>query len=267
MVRRAALLAMTIAVLAACARGPGTSPATDLTVFAAASLRSALDDVAVAYEAELPGVTLTISTDSSAALATQIEQGAPADVFLSADTTNPQRLVDGGLATSDVVMYAGNVLAVIVPADNPAGIESPADLARAGVKVIAAGERVPISVYASQLVENLAAEPGYPPDFVDAYAANVVSREDNVAGVVAKIELGEGDAAIVYATDARGWSDLVTIDVPAAANVTATYGGVVVGGSEHEDAATAFLDWLTRPDGQAILADFGFQPLALMVDR
>ena len=113
-----------------------------------------------------PGLTLTISTDSSSALETQIEQGAPADVFLSADTTNPQKLVDAGLADGAAVTFAGNKLTVIVPADNPAGIASPADLAKPGIKVIAAGDEVPITKYATQLVANLAKEPGYPADFV-----------------------------------------------------------------------------------------------------
>ena len=118
--------------------------------------------VKTAYEAANPGTTLTISTDSSRALETQIEQGAPADVFLSADTTNPQKLVDKGLAAGAVVKFAGNLLTVIVPTANPAGIATPADLAKAGVKVIAAGDTVPITKYATQLVANLAKQPGYP---------------------------------------------------------------------------------------------------------
>ena len=92
-----------------------------------------------AYEAANPGTTLTVSTDSSAALETKIEQGAPADVFLSADTTNPQKLVDGGFASGDVTPFAGNALTIIVPGDNPAGIRTPADLAKPGVKIVAAG--------------------------------------------------------------------------------------------------------------------------------
>jgi molybdate transport system substrate-binding protein len=216
--------------------------------------------VAAAYEAAVPGATLTISTDSSAALEAKIEQGAPADVFLSADTANPQKLVEAGLAAGDPVPFAGNELAVVVPADNPAGIRSPADLARPGVRVIAAGDEVPVTTYATQLVENLAGEPGYPAGFGTAYAANIVSREDNARGVVAKIELGEGDAAIAYATDAAAFTGVATIDVPASANVPATYAGVVVQESGNAAAAGAFLAWLAGPDGQAILGGFGFLP-------
>lgn len=234
------------------------APPAALTVYAAASLETALARVAEAYEAANPGTTVTVSADSSSALETKIEQGAPADVFLSADTSNPQKLVDKGLASGPVVTFADNLLAIIVPASNPAGIRTPADLARSGVKVIGAGDAVPITKYASQLVANLAREPGYPADFATAYAANVVSKEDNVAAVVAKVELDEGDAGIVYVTDARSATRVVTINVPTDANVPATYGGAVVNASPNQAAATRFLAWLAGPDGQAILASLGF---------
>ncbi|MBA2372969.1 MAG: molybdate ABC transporter substrate-binding protein, partial [Chloroflexi bacterium] len=174
--------------------------------------------------------------------------------------TNPQKLVDVGLAGGPPVTFGGNRLAVIVPVDNPAGIRSPADLARSGVKVIAAGTEVPITRYASQVVDNLAHEAGYSVGFAAAYAANVASREDNVKAVVAKIELGEGDAAIVYATDAEASAKVMAIEVPEAANVPARYDGVVVKSAEDPSAATAFLDWLAGPDGQAILTRAGFLP-------
>ena len=137
---------------------------------------------------------------------------------------------------------------------------TPADLARSGLKVIAAGDGVPITTYATQLVDNLAKEPGYPAGFVAAYAANIVSKEDNVKAVVAKIELGEGDAGIVYVTDAAASTGIKSIDVPDAANVRAIYAGVVVKASPHRDAAKAFLDWLAGPDGRRILSSFGFLP-------
>ena len=237
----------------------GSAPAS-LTVYGAASLKGALDKVKTAYEAANPGTTLTIATDSSAALETQIEQGAPADVFLSADTTNPKKLVDKGLAAGAAVTFAGNRLTVIVPTANPAGIRSAADLARTGIKVIAAGDAVPITKYANQLVANLAQEPGYPTDFVTAVTANIASKEDNVKAIVAKIELGEGDAGIVYVTDAKASTKVTTVDVPPSANVPATYAGVVVKASKNVGAAQAFLAWLGGPDGQAILAGFGFLP-------
>ena len=237
-----------------------TAEPANLTIYGASSLKSALARMKTAYEAANPGTTLTISTDSSTALETKIEQGAPVDVFLSADTANPQKLVDKGLAEGSLVKFAGNLLTVIVPAANPAGIQTPADLAKTGVKVIAAGDAVPITKYAIQLVATLAKQPGYPADFAAKYTANIVSKQDSVAAVVAQIELGEGDAAIVYVTDAKTSRKVAAIAVPAAANVPATYSGVVVKGSANTSAAGAFMTWLAGPNGQSILASFGFLP-------
>ena len=253
------------------APGAGSSPLTtagsagpsatsvELTVDAAASLKDAMAAIATAYATAAPGTTLTVSTDSSATLRTQIEQGSPADVFLSADAKNPQVLVDAGLTAGGVTPFASNRLTIVVPLDNPVGISTPADLARPGVKIVAAGYEVPITKYATQAVKSLAGLPGYPLDYAAAYAANVVSREDNVRSVVAKIELGEGDAGIVYVTDAAASKVIKTIDLPPAANVVAMYAGVVVGSSAHPREAKAFLDWLVGSGGQAILASFGFR--------
>ena len=235
-------------------------PIVNLTVFAASSLKGAVEAAASAYEAYLPEVAITISTDASSALATQIELGAPADVFLSADTANPARLVIGGLTYGESMPFAGNSLVIVLAPGNPGAVASPFDLAKPGLKIIAAGADVPISKYASKLVENLAALPGAPPGFETAYLANVVSREDNVKAVVAKVELGEGDAAIVYATDARTSRDTATVEVPAAANVHATYAGVVVEASHNQGYALDFLAWLANGDGQAVLERFGFLP-------
>ena len=245
--------------------GPSTgasAEAVDLTIFAAASLSGALAKAKEAYEAAHPGTTLTISTDSSAALETKIEQGAPADVFLAADTANPMKLVDAGLSAGEAVRFASNKLTIVVPIDNPGAVTKPADLAKPGLKIIAAGDAVPITAYATQLVANVAKQPDAPAGFEAAYAANVVSKEDNVKAVIGKIELGEGDAGIVYVTDAKASTKVTTVDVPDALNVPASYAGVVVGASTHQEPARTFLGWLTGPDGQAVLASFGFLPPA-----
>ena len=263
-----------VAVLAACGQSAGGAPSgsppgsaqgpsasgVELTIFGAASLKAVLERVSTAYKGAHPGTKLVVSTDSSAALRAQIEQGAPADVFLSADTTNPQKLVDAGLAAGPAIPFARNDLAIVVPTSNPAGIRTPADLARPGLKIVAAGDAVPISAYAVKLIANLAALPGYPRDFAAGCAANIVSREDNVAAVVAKVGLGEGDAGIVYATDARAAASVATIAIPPTADVSATYAGVVVGATPERGPAAAFLAWLAGSDGQAILAQFGFLP-------
>jgi len=250
------------AATAVASSAPSGAPAAALTVYGASSLKAALTKAKAAYETANPGTTITVSTDSSSALETQIEQGAPADVFLSADTTNPQKLVDKGLAAGDLVPFAGNKLTIVVPTANPAGITSPMDLAKPGVKVIAAGDSVPITKYATQLVGNLAKVAGSPADFVAKYTANIASKEDNVAALLSKVALGEGDAGIVYVTDAKGSDKVTTIDIPDSANVPAAYDGVVVKASQNPVAAKAFLDWFAGPDGQAILEDLGFLPPA-----
>jgi molybdate transport system substrate-binding protein len=239
--------------------GPA-GPTVQLTVYGAASLQRPLAEIKAGFEAANPGTTLAIATDSSATLRTQIEQGAPADVFLSADTGNPKTLVDAGLADGAAVPFAGNILTIIVPSANPAGIQAAADLARDGVRIVAAGDEVPISAYAAQVVANLAEQPGFPEGFADAYAANVVSREGSVSAIVARIGLGEADAGIVYASDARSAPDVMSIYIPSQANVTATYAGVVVKASNHPNQARAFLEWVAGAEGFAILERFGFEP-------
>jgi len=264
---RLAVLLVVTTWVAACSTSGATrstvvssTQVSELTVYAAASLKGSLEAVKAAYAAAAPGVTLTVAADASSTLRTQIEQGAPADVFLSADQSNPKALIEGGLADGAAVDFAGNTMTVIVPTANPAGISTPADLAKPGVKVIAAGADVPITKYTTQVVVNLAGLGGYPAGFAAGYDDNVVSKEDNVNAVVAKIELGEGDAAIVYVTDAKASTQITTIDIPAEANVPATYAGVVVKESRNAAAANAFLTWLAGPDGQAVLGTFGFLP-------
>jgi molybdate transport system substrate-binding protein len=247
-----------VLVTAACTAPSRSAAPSELTIFGAASLGGALEALTSAYESDHPDTSITLSTDSSAALATQIEQGAPADVFLSADRSNAQRLTDEGLTSGLAIDFAGNDLAIVVPTGNPGRVRSPADLSRPGLKIIAAGDAVPITGYAMELVDHLAREPGYPTDFSARYRANIVSKEDNVRAVLAKIELGEGDAGIVYRTDAAGSDAVESIAIPEAANVAATYTGVVIAASPRQAAARMFLDWLTGADGQAILARFGF---------
>jgi molybdate transport system substrate-binding protein len=237
-----------------------SAPSVGLTVYAASSLTAAFKDVSAAYQAAHPGTTIALSFDASSALRAQIEQGAPADVFASADTANPQKLADEGLVSGAPTTFAANVLIIVIPASGSSAVRTPPDLASAGVRVIAAGDAVPITKYANQLLANLAKQPGYPADFAAKVTANIASREDNVKAVVAKVELAEGDAAIVYVTDAKASTKLRTIEVPATANVPATYAGVVVKASKNLPAAAAFLAWLTSSAGQAILARYGFLP-------
>jgi molybdate transport system substrate-binding protein len=272
--------AVAVLLFAACGGGPTPSPSpaasapasalasaeptagdvspTALTVFAASPLEGALAQLKASYESGHPGATITVVTDSSATLRTRIEQGAPADVFLAADIADPRELVDGGLADGEAIDFAGNLLTIAVPADNPAKITSPADLARSGVRIVAAGDDVPITAEATQAIALLATIPGYPPNFVTAYARNVVSKEGSVKALLAKIELRAGDAGIVDVTDARASTKVATVDIPVQANVPATYAGVIIRTSAHLAAAHAFLDWIMGAEAQLILTQLGF---------
>lgn len=240
------------------AAGSGAASRTELRVAAAASLRTATAALAAAYAVAHPDIAITVATGSSAALRTQIEQGAPIDVFLSADLANPRALVDDGLAAGDPVPIAANAVALVVPADNPAGIAAPADLARPGLRIVAAGSAVPITAYVGRVIANLAGAPGVPAGYAAAVEANTVSREDSVAGVLAKVELGEGDAGFVYSTDAAGSGKVRSIPIPVDANVRVADAGVVVGTTRHAEEAVAFLTWVASPAGQAILGPLGF---------
>ena len=259
MMRIATTLLLAALVLAGCAPSAAESGTDSITVYAAASLQDAFEAIAAAYEEEA-GVEIVLSFDASSALRTQIGEGAPADLFASADTENPQQLVDDGLADGDPQIFAANGLAIVVPADGTGGVGAWQGMADPGVRVIAAGEDVPITVYATELVAALAALPDAPEGLAAAYEENIVSREDNVRAVLAKIEAGEGDAAIVYETDAASTDDATSIDFPEEANVLAEYAFVIL--ADAADGTDAFADWLLGSDGRAILEEFGFRPPA-----
>jgi molybdate transport system substrate-binding protein len=253
-------LLVAIGLLVASCIQPACGCVAPVTVFGAASLAAPLEELTAAFAESYGAPThIVVSTGSSTALRTQIEQGARADVFLSADTTNPQQLLELGLVDGPIVPFATNHLVIVVPDGNPAQIESALDLGRPGVRIIAAGPDVPITRYAEQAVTQLAAVPGYPTDLAATIESNIVSREDNVAAVTAKIALGEGDAAIVYGSDART-DGVESVELPGQVDVRATYGGVVLKRATGPRAANAFLDWVRSQRGQEILAAYGFGP-------
>jgi molybdate transport system substrate-binding protein len=167
--------------------------------------------------------------------------------------------VDACLAPGPITAFAGNTLVLVVPADNPAGVTSAADLARPGVRVVAAGPDVPITRYTTQVIETLAAMTTDPAAFTAAVTANTVSEEDNVRAVLTKIELGEGDAAIVYATDAAASEEVESVAIPAAADVRATYAAVAIGAAAQPALAAELLAFLLAPEAQAILQGHGFE--------
>jgi molybdate transport system substrate-binding protein len=251
----AVALTLVLVLVAGCNASAGSGG--DLTIYAAASLRDVLKELATAYAAD-GGGALTVSLGGSNALRVQIEQGAPADLFLSADAAEARQLAADGHVAGDPQPFTGASVALAVPAAG-SRVKRWQDLASPGVALIAAGAAVPIQRYAEQLIDRLAALPDAPPGYAAAVRGNIASREENVASVVARVELGEGDAAFVYAPDARS-DRLRTLPLPAAARVDAEYLGAVVGGGR-EEAARGFLSWLRGDEAQAIFARHGFTPL------
>jgi molybdate transport system substrate-binding protein len=234
----------------------------ELTVFAAASLTDAFSKVKTDLEAANPGLTITYNFAGSQALVTQMEQGAHADVFASANLTQMTAARDKGLVEGDSPVFVQNRLVIIVPKDNPAGIQSPADLAKDGVKLDLEQEDVPAGQYARQSFCKMAKDTAtYGEGFVEKVAANIVSEEDNVKAVVTKVSTGEADAGIVYVTDVTPdvADSLQQIEIPADVNVIAKYPIAAVKGG-NADLAQAFIDYILGPDGQATLQSFGFAP-------
>jgi molybdate transport system substrate-binding protein len=230
-----------------------------VTVFAASSLTEAFKAIGNAFTTAHPGVTVEFNFASSSALATQIEEGGPADVFASADGAQMKRLVDGGLIEGEPATFARNVPVIVVPASNPANIATPKDIANARVKLVLAAQDVPIGNYARQIIGKL--DTSYGGGFKDAALRNLVSNEANVRAVLTKIELGEADAGIVYKTDALVSGDKVrVVAIPDSANVIATYPIAAVKDSDDKDAAAAFVAFVQGPEARSILARAGFDP-------
>ena len=233
----------------------------DLTVFAAASLTDAFNEIGGILEQEHEDLGVEFNFASSNALLSQIQEGAPADVYASAATAPMDTATDEGLV-EDSEIFARNVPVVVVPADNPAGIEEVGDLANDGVSLVLAAEDVPIGTYSREVIANLAADEEYGPEFEQAVLDNVVSNEADVRAVLTKVELGEADAGIVYVTDALISGDAVmTIEIPEEFNVIADYPVAAILESDDEEVAQAFIDFLLSEEGQAILSEYGFRPV------
>jgi molybdate transport system substrate-binding protein len=218
-----------------------------ITVFAATSLTEAFTEVGDEFSAANPGSTVQFSFDASSALVQQIIEGAPADVFASADTSNMDKLTDEDLNGTDPVVFATNLLTIIVPAGNPAGVTGVEDLANPEVKVVLCAAEVPCGNYANQIL--------------DAAGVDVtpVSLEENVRGVVTKVSSGEADAGIVYVTDVTAaGDDAEGVEIPEDINVLAEYPIATVGASENQEVGEAFIDFLTSDDGQSIMSRYGF---------
>ena len=256
MQRRVFLIA---AAAAAAVPKPATAQSGSVLVFAAASLREAFDAAAPAF-AKQTGFTATYSFAGSDTLVAQIKQGAPADVFASANETQMKAASDAGLLAGAPRAFAHNRLVAIVPKDNPAKIASIADLARPGVKVVLAAASVPVGTYARAAFRGRDGKPGFAPDFAAAVERNVVSNELDVKAVATKIALGEGDAGIVYATDVTPSvaPRVTTIAFPPGTSPDAIYPIAALKAAPNPAGARAFVDFMLSPAGQAFLKARGF---------
>ena len=219
----------------------------EVVVFAASSLTESFTALGKAFEVAHPGTKVTLSFGASSTLVQQVIEGAPADVFASADTNNMKKLTDAGQATGQPVVFARNRLAIIVPKGNPKQIASLADLTKPGAIVALCAENVPCGNFAKQALTKA------------GLTVTPKSYEDNVKGVVTKAVLGEIDAGIVYATDVQasaGKAEGVTI--PDDQNIIASYPIVATARTTHTALAKAFVDFVSGADGRATLAAAGF---------
>jgi molybdate transport system substrate-binding protein len=240
---------------------PTAAPqAQTLHVFAAASLTNAFNEIGKNFEAANPGITVTFNFAGSQALQTQIEQGAPADVFASASKTYMDMLVTDNYVTAAAPQnFLTNKLEVILPANNPANLAKLEDLANPKLKLVIAAEAVPVGKYALQALDLMDAKFGS--GYKTKVLANVVSQEDNVKQVVSKVQLGEADAGIVYTSDAIAAPDLKTIEIPADLNVVAKYPIAPLTKSANADLGAAFVNYVLSSDAQAVLQKWGFGPI------
>jgi len=249
--RLAAALAAAALLLAACGgddpdAGSGATAPSELTVFAAASLTDAFTELGRQYAAANGGDKVTFNFAGSQALATQIQQGAPAGVFASADLANMDKVKD---LVATPQNFASNRLAIVVEQGNPKGVQGLDDLAASDLKVVLAAEEVPAGKYARQALDKA------------GVAVTPVSEEDNVKAVVTKVSLGEADAGIAYVTDViAGGSKVEGVDIPDDQNVTATYPIATVKAGRDQRGAQAFLDLVLSDEGQQVLKQYGFLP-------
>jgi len=239
---------------------PALAGAAELRVFAASSLTEALQDVAASYRLAHPDTDIDLHFAGSQALAAQIEQGAPADLFISANPAAMARLERAGLVETPRII-AGNRLALAITPEAAGKIRTPADLARPGLLLAIGNPQVPIGAYTRQLLDRLAADPAYGAALVNAIRTNVVSEENKVKAIVAKLLLGEADAGIVYQSDLQAPSArrLVSRALPCDSQPLARYPAAVLKDKETA-TATDFLAYLGARSGQQILQRHGLLP-------
>ncbi len=234
----------------------------DLIVFAAASLANVFEEIALEFEAANAGVNVIFNFSGSSDLAAQLEEGAPADIFASANDRQMQLAVDAGRITGEPRTFAKNRLVLIVPEDNPADITGIDDLTADNVALVIAAPAVPVRDYTETMLGLLADDPDYGEAYVTAFMANVVSEEENVRQVAAKVALGEADAGIVYFSDVTPdiADKVIAIAIPDAINTIADYPIAVTDNPTNPALAQAFVDHILSDAGQALLVKWNFVP-------
>lgn len=246
MKRTAALLAAGM-ILVAC--GSTAQSSNHLTVFAAASLTDSFTALRHAFQQQHPDISAQFSFAGTPSLVRQIEQGAQADVFASADTTNMDRLQSDGFTSGTPKVFARNQLEIAVAPGNPKGIHELRDLAKPGLIYVTAGPTVPAGKYAAQALAKA------------GVSVTPKSLETDVKSVLSKIELGEADAGIVYTTDVKAAGDkVVGVTIPEQDNVIATYPIAGLKPAVNTALAQDFIAFVTSSQGQATLESFGFLP-------
>ena len=257
MSRRFALLAAAVLVVSGCGKtglpaagaSAGAAPSGSITILAAASLTDAFKRAGADLQAMYPGTAYRFSFGSSSTLATQIINGAPADLFASADELNMQKVVGAKLVIGSPSFFAGNRLQIVVAAGNPKRIAGLADLARPDLIIVLAGPTVPAGRYARESLQRA------------GVSVSPASDEVDVRSVLNKVALGEADAGIVYVTDVRSaGARVVGIDIPEADQVVARYPIAAIQGARNPKLAAAFIQFLGSAKGQRLLAGFGFSP-------
>ncbi len=243
--------------------GRATPDPVTLTIFAAASLTDAFAEIGGQFEAANPEIELVFNFAGSQQLAQQLSQGAPADVFASANQRQMAVVITSGRITPDAPQtFAQNRLVVIFPKDNPAGISRLQDLAKPGLNLVLAGETVPAGEYALDFLAKADQDADFEPDFKDKTLQNVVSYEQNVRAVLVKVSLGEADAGIVYLSDIKvsNARNVGTMDIPDRLNILASYPLAPISDSPNLQQGQGFINFVLSTTGQEILANHGFVP-------
>ena len=267
------LMLLALLMSAACAPQATSTPATEptaapqprtLTVLAAASLTESFTELGALFEFRNPGVTISFNFAGSQQLAQQLDQGAPADVFASANKKQMDVAIESGRVLENAAkIFVTNRLVVVFPKDNPAGLSALTDLSKPGLKLVLADQSVPVGQYSLDFLEKASQDEQFGAAFKDDVLKNVVSYENNVKVVATKVSLGEADAGIIYVSDITVdiSNQVGRLDIPDALNTIAAYPIATISDSQHPDLAAAFISLVLSPEGQQVLAKYNFIPV------